>query len=176
MTKLNLTLGREQVDKNVVDATAAEKAMGDFLTALGIAWQDDVNMRNTPKRVTRMFTDELYKGRTEECPNITNFDDKDNRVYNSLLTSGPWPVYSSCSHHMLPVYGSCIIGVLPVNGSPIPGLSKYGRLVEWYARRPQLQEDLVEAIANHVQQATKAKAVGVYICATHMCCTHQVGS
>lgn len=160
-----------KINPENIDHVKATKAIENFLDALGIDWKNDVNMVGTPARVSKMYIQELYSGLTEAPPRLTDFDT--NREYNSLRVSGPWPVYSSCSHHMMPVYGSCVIGIISKPQSKLPGLSKYGRIVDWFSRRPQLQESLCADIADYMLENFDPLALGVYISASHMCCTHR---
>jgi len=142
----------------------AEDAFGCFLTALGFDFQNDPNMDETPKRVSKMYIEEIFSGVYTEQPKITVFPNTEN--YDELIISS-WDFSSTCSHHALPFLGKVIIGILP--GDKLLGLSKYGRIVEWFAHRPQLQENLTQQIGNHLMGLIKPKGLGVYVKAHHMC-------
>ncbi len=148
-----------------------EEAMKDILTALGIDFKNDPNTKDTPKRVAKMFVDEVFVGRFSKPPKVTSFP---NTQYDQMIVVGPIPVKSYCSHHFVPIVGQCWIGILPdlVKGKLI-GLSKYNRLTHWICRRPQIQEEMTNQIANKIEELTHAQGVAVYIEASHMCGTHR---
>ncbi len=142
----------------------AEKAFGEFLTALGFDWQSDPNMSDTPLRVSKMYCEDIFSGLYTEQPKMTVFPNEEG--YDQLIVT-QWNFSSLCSHHFCPFLGNVIIGILP--SERLLGFSKYGRVVEWFARRPQLQENLTQQIGNHLMEILEPRALGVYVKAQHMC-------
>jgi len=142
-------------------------AVGNLLTSLGFAWRDNPNMMDTPNRVAKMFINELFSGVYEEPPIITSFPNE--HRYSQLVVSSGIYFHSMCSHHLLAFSGYACIGILPNENGDLPGYSKYARVVEHYARRPQLQENLTEEIATHLEKALKPAGIGVYLRAKHGC-------
>lgn len=146
----------------------AERAFGDFLTALGYDWQNDSNMNGTPRRVAKMYIDEVTSGSYSNPPKITSFENQTR--YNGMVFQGNITVKSLCSHHMQPFFGKCHVAYIPDEEGQVIGLSKLNRIVDWFARRPQLQEQLTQQIHNYINQVTvKNKGVAVVIEANHMC-------
>jgi GTP cyclohydrolase IA len=152
---------------------AAEKHFGQFLTALGFDWKKDVHMQDTPNRVSKMYIEELFKGLFEDVPVVTRFKkvstNNDTNLQNIIV--GPIDVKSLCSHHFLPIRGEAYIGVF-VSTDDLPGLSKYARLVNYYSRRPQVQERLTMQIAEHIV-SLDLPDVAVLIKAQHYCTCHR---
>jgi len=149
---------------NKVDMDKARESFGNFLTALGFDWTSDPNMSDTPKRVSKMYAQEIFEGLYTEEPETTVFPNTEG--YDQLIVSR-WDFSSTCSHHYLPFIGSVSIGILP--GDKLLGLSKYGRVLEWFAHRPQLQENLTQQVGKHLMKLLEPKALGVYVKAQHMC-------
>ena len=148
------------------DKALAEVAMEDFLTALGFDWENDPNMAETPARVAKAFINDLYKGVYTSEPKITTFDNL--AGYDGMVFDGNIDVKSSCSHHMLPFLGYAHVAYIP--GKKIIGLSKLNRIVEWYAQRPQVQENLTMEIHDFINAICEGNlGVAVMIEAKHMC-------
>jgi GTP cyclohydrolase I len=143
-----------------VDPEAAQDAAADLLTALGLDLTDE-NLAETPRRMARALI-EMTSGSDFELTTFPNDED-----YDELVLVQDLPVRSLCEHHMLPFVGVAHIGYLP--GERILGLSKFARLVELHARRPQTQERLTKRIADHLQDQLQARGVGVVIEAEHTC-------
>jgi len=137
-----------------------------LLESLVIDTQADHNTKDTARRVAKMYLNEVFGGRYVEQPAITTFPNQD---YDQIYVTGPISVRSTCAHHFQPFVGKCWIGVYP--GDNVIGLSKFNRLVEWYANRPSIQEELTVQIADAVENLTAAKGVAVLIKAEHMCMT-----
>jgi len=145
-----------------------EFVYGQFLTILGYDWEHDCNMKDTPKRVTKMFIQEITEGSYCEEPRITTFDN--NSQYSGLVFEGNISVRSLCSHHMMPFIGKCHIAYIPSLKGQIIGLSKLNRIVDWFAKRPQLQENLTTQIHDYlVKKLKKCKGVAIMIEADHLC-------
>ncbi len=126
---------------------------------------DDPNAAETPKRLARMWVEELFRGRFSPPPRITIFPNR--KSVDELIISKGIKVISVCSHHWQPIIGECSIGYLP--GKYIIGLSKLTRIVDWFARRAQIQEELGEQIADFIEELIHPKALGVVIKAKHYC-------
>ncbi len=151
-------------------AEAARK-IAELFDVLHIDHVNDHNTRETPARVAKMFVEEILRGRYDEPPRITEFENVDR--HSSLIVTGPIDVRSTCAHHMMPIYGQAIIGILPAPDGKIIGLSKYDRIVDYFCSRLQIQEELVNQIGNHIVDMTTPRGVAVRISAVHMCKTHR---
>src|SRR3954466_10306564 len=145
-----------------VDLPAAERAAGDLLRALGVAL-DSESLRGTPARMARAFAD-LFTPRPFD---LTTFPNEEG--YDELVLARGIPLRSVCEHHMLPFTGVAHVGYLP--GERIVGLSKLARVVELFARRPQVQERLTVQVASWLQSQLSPRGVGVVVEAEHMCMT-----
>jgi len=136
-----------------------------IMHTLGLDLTDD-SLQGTPKRVAKLFVNELFKGLSPETkPSMSTFENKYN--YKQMLVEKNITVYSNCEHHFLPIVGKCHLAYIP-NGKVI-GLSKMNRIVDYYSRRPQVQERLAIQILNEMKQALNTENVAVYIDAEHMC-------
>jgi GTP cyclohydrolase IA len=127
--------------------------------------RNDPNCTQTPKRLAKMLVGELFAGRFEEPPKMTVFPNRNN--VNNLIISRGIEVMSVCSHHWQPISGMCAIGYIP--NKNVVGLSKLTRIVNWFSRRGQIQEELGEQIADYLEKLIKPKALGVVINAKHYC-------
>ncbi len=143
-----------------VDLGAVEKAATDLLVALGQPVDSD-GMRETPRRMARAFAELL----ATPAFDFTTFANTES--YDELVLVEDIPVCSLCEHHMLPFTGVAHIGYLP--GDKILGLSKFARVVDFFARRAQTQERLTKQIAEHLKGRLDARGVGVVIEADHAC-------
>ena len=143
-----------------VDPGAAEQAAADLLTALGVDLTDE-NVSETPRRMARALI-EMTSGPDFELTTFPN-----DEGYDELVVVQDIQLQSVCEHHMLPFVGVAHIGYLP--GDRILGLSKFARMVELHARRPQTQERLTKRIADHLQDELRPRGVGVVIAAEHTC-------
>ncbi len=141
-----------------------EKKVAEMLDILRIS-RKDPNSTHTPLRVAKMLVNELLIGRYEHPPKITVFPNR--KHVNNLIISQGIEVMSMCSHHWQTISGRCVIGYIP--GDYVVGVSKLSRIVQWFARRPQIQEELGEQIADYIQKMLKPKALGVVIKAKHFC-------
>ena len=143
-----------------VDPGAAERAAADLLTALGLDLTDE-NVAETPRRMAQALI-EMTSGPEFELTTFPN-----DEGYDELVVVQDIQLQSVCEHHMLPFVGVAHIGYLP--GDRILGLSKFARMVELHARRPQTQERLTKRIADHLQEQLRPRGVGVVIAAEHTC-------
>lgn len=160
----NTALSREEKDKMIIEA---KKAYEKFLEALGYDWINDPNMKKTPFRVAKMMVEEITSGAYDTAPRIATFPSSG---YSGMVTQCNIEVKSLCSHHFLPFVGVCHIAYVPSGHGNVVGLSKLNRIVHWFAKRPQLQEQLTKQIHDHLKYVLgEALGVAVYIRAEHMC-------
>lgn len=159
-----------QCEQDAMISAAALK-VNELLDILQIDHRHDHNTRHTADRVARMLVCELLRGRFTAPPKITEFDNA--QAYDHLIVTGPIAVRSTCAHHLLPIYGEAYIGILPASDGKIVGLSKYDRIVEYFAARFQIQEELVAQIANYIEEVSKPYGLAVRISAVHMCKTQR---
>lgn len=137
----------------------------DVLDALVIA--RDHNTEGTAKRVAKMFVRELFQGRYQCRPAMTDFPNS--KKLDELYTVGPITVRSTCAHHFCPIEGQAWCGVVP--GERIIGLSKFARLANWVLSRPQIQEEAVVQLADELEDLIKPQGLGVVIRCRHACMT-----
>jgi GTP cyclohydrolase I len=125
----------------------------------------DPNLVGTEERVARMYL-EIFTGLEEGTePTVTTFPNDEG--YNQMVSVRDVPFYSMCAHHFLPFFGRAHIGYIP--GAKIVGLSKLARIVEFYARRPQIQERMTEQVIGFLQQRLEPLGAIVVIEANHLC-------
>jgi len=146
-----------------------EKYFQKVLESLKIDTENDHNTQETAKRVAKMMVREVFAGRYEPKPRITSFPNA--TAYDELYLTGPIKIRSTCAHHFQPIVGNAWVGVFP--GKNVIGLSKFNRLVDWVASRPQIQEEMTVQIADIIEQETQAEGVAVVVKAEHMCMTHR---
>ena len=138
------------------------------MDALGFDWRSDPNSADTPRRVAKAFVNDLAAGCYNEPPNITTFDNVDQ--YDGLVFQGNIKTNSFCSHHHLPFIGQTHVAYIPGKEGQVIGLSKLNRIVEWYARRPQVQENLTMQIHKYIDEVcVDNKGVAVLVSANHTC-------
>ena len=137
----------------------AAKAYGQFLTALGVNWENDPNSSETPKRVSKAYVNDLWKGRYEIPSDITSFPSDG---YAGVVLEKDIPVISQCSHHHQTILGKAHIAYIPGEDKKVIGLSKLNRIVEHFSRRGAIQEQLTMAIHNAVDKAVEGNK-GVYV-------------
>jgi GTP cyclohydrolase I len=145
-----------------VDLARAERAAAAFLDALGVPRGTDATAA-TPRRMAQAYAELL----TPRPFALTTFPNDEN--YDELVLASAIPVQSVCEHHMLPFVGTAHVGYLP--GERILGLSKLARVVELFARRPQVQERLTTQVADWLQTQLHPRGVGVVVEAEHLCMT-----
>ena len=145
-----------------IDLTRAERAAAAFLDALGVPGDTDATAA-TPRRMAQAYAELL----TPRSFALTTFPNDEN--YDELVLASGIPVQSVCEHHMLPFVGTAHVGYLP--GERILGLSKLARVVELFARRPQVQERLTTQVADWLQTHLQPRGVGVVVEAEHLCMT-----
>ena len=151
----------QDIENEVADAFQG------VLEALGIDTQNDHNTKDTARRVAKMFVHEIFRGRYYPPPKVTAFPNV--KQYDQIYMSGPISINSTCAHHFQPITGKAYVGIFP--GKKVVGLSKFNRMVDWVASRPQIQEEMTEQIADMIEQETEAKGVAVIVKAEHFCMT-----
>ena len=142
----------------------AAKAYEKFLDALKFNWREDPNAANTPKRVAKAYVNDLIAGCYSEAPAITSFPSD----YSGMLFEGNIPLVSMCAHHHQNIIGVVHIAYIP--DGRVVGLSKLNRIVEFYGRRPTIQEDLTTQIHDAVNTVCENnKGVAIVVSAAHQC-------
>ncbi len=163
--------------RDVTDLTEVETSFDDeekidliaghvrgILTTLGLDL-DEANLRGTDQRVARMYL-EMFHGLSEGAePTVTTFPNEEG--YKHMVMEKDIPFYSMCSHHLVPFYGHAHIAYIP--NESIIGLSKLPRILEFYAKRPQLQERLTEQVVNFLVEKLQPQGAMVVIEARHLC-------
>lgn len=136
-----------------------------ILQTLGMDLTDD-SLKGTPNRVAKMFVKELFGGlNPNKKPNSSTFEN--NYKYGEMLVEKNITVYSTCEHHLLPIVGRAHVAYIS-NGRVI-GLSKMNRVVDYFAKRPQVQERLTMQIVQELQRALGTENVACVIDAKHLC-------
>jgi len=142
-----------------------EGDVANMLQTLGMDLTDD-SIKGTPRRVAKMFVKEIFGGlNPKRRPKPSTFDN--NYKYGEMLVEKNITVYSTCEHHLLPIVGKAHVAYIS-NGNVI-GLSKMNRIVDFYAKRPQVQERLTMQIVQELQQALGTDDVACVIDAKHLC-------
>jgi len=144
-----------------------EEKMQGVLDSMVIDTQSDHNTSDTARRVAKMYLNEVFKGRYQKQPVITEFPNAEH--LNELMIVGPITVRSACSHHFCPVIGKVWIGVMPNEHTNVIGLSKYARLAEWVMGRPQIQEEAVVQLADLIMEKTQPDGLAIVMEASHYC-------
>ena len=141
---------------------------GRYMTALGFDWKNDPNSADTPMRVAKAFVNDLASGVYSEPPKITAFENING--YDGIVFQGNITLHSFCSHHHLPFIGKAHVAYIPTPDGRVIGLSKLNRIVEFYARRPQVQENLTIQVHDHINKECGDNiGVSVMVEANHMC-------
>ena len=147
----------------------AAKHYGNFLNAMGFDYTADRQTVDTPRRVAKAWLKDLVLGSITEAPSMTVFPNEEN--YNGVVIQTGIPVVSMCAHHNLPFTGYASVAYVP--GEKVVGLSKLNRVVDWFSRRPQMQESLTQQIHTFLSEQMSCKSVAVSIAAKHMCCSNR---
>ncbi|MDO6437580.1 GTP cyclohydrolase I FolE [Cyclobacterium sp. 1_MG-2023] len=142
-----------------------EKHFKEIMNILGLDLKDD-SLKGTPKRVAKMFVKEVFSGLDpKNKPEVKLFANK--YKYNEMLVEKDITFFSHCEHHFVPIYGKAHVAYIS-NGNVI-GLSKINRIVQYFAKRPQVQERLTVQIGNELKNALGTDDVAVIMDADHMC-------
>jgi len=137
----------------------------EIMNVLGLDLNDD-SLQGTPKRVAKMYVEEIFSGlNPENKPHAKLFDNK--FQYNEMLVEKDITFYSNCEHHFVPIIGKAHVGY--ISAGLVIGLSKINRIVQYYAKRPQVQERLTMQIAEDLKKTLNTESVGVVVDATHLC-------
>jgi GTP cyclohydrolase I len=168
LRKSNTNIPRtvKEREKMIKDATIH---YGKFLNAMGFDYEADPQTIDTPRRVAKSWVNDLIIGSVSDEPSITVFPNEDN--YDGVVIQTGIPVVSLCAHHNLPFVGYASVAYVP--GEMVVGLSKLNRIVDFYARRPQMQESLTQQIHTFLSNKLDCKSVAVSIASKHMCCSNR---
>lgn len=136
-----------------------------IMLILGLDLTDD-SLKDTPDRIARMYVKEVFSGlNPENKPDVALFENK--YSYNEMLVEKNITVYSYCEHHFVPIIGKAHVAYF--SSGKVIGLSKINRIVQYYCKRPQVQERLTEEIAMALKEALQTEDVAVVIDAAHLC-------
>ena len=142
-----------------------EKHFRHIMEIMGLDLTDD-SLKGTPKRVAKMYIKEIFSGLDpKNKPDIALFDNK--YKYDQMLVEKDITVFSNCEHHFVPIYGKAHVAY--ISSGKVIGLSKLNRIVEYFSKRPQVQERLTVQIANELKDALQTEDIAVVIDAKHMC-------
>ena len=137
----------------------------EIMRTLGLDLTDD-SLSGTPKRVAKMYVKEVFSGlNPKNRPQTKLFENKYN--YDQMLVEKEITVYSHCEHHLVPIYGRAHVAYF--SSGKVIGLSKINRIVQYFARRPQVQERLTVQIGKELERILQTESVGVVLDANHMC-------
>jgi GTP cyclohydrolase I len=162
----NLPRSAEEIEEMIEKAS---EAYAGFLTAVGFDYKADRQTVDTPRRVAKAWLKDLIVGSITPEPNITVFPNDEN--YDGLVIQSGIPIVSMCAHHNLAFTGYATVAYVPAEN--VIGLSKLNRIVEWFARRPQMQESLTQQIHDYVADKMTCESVAVSIACKHTCCSHR---
>ena len=141
------------------------KLFGEIMDVMGLDLTDD-SLKGTPERVAKMYIDEIFSGlNPNNKPKIALFDNI--YQYNQMLVEKNITFYSNCEHHFVPIIGKAHIAY--ISSGKVIGLSKLNRIVQYYAKRPQVQERLTNQIAEDLKNTLQTEDVAVIIDAKHLC-------
>jgi len=144
---------------------AIKKDVFHIMETLGLDLTDD-SLKGTPKRVAKMFVKEIFGGlNPKKKPKASTFDNK--YKYGEMLVEKNITLYSTCEHHFLPIVGKAHVAY--ISKGNVIGLSKMNRIVEYYAKRPQVQERLTIQVVRELQKALGTDDVACVIDAKHLC-------
>lgn len=142
-----------------------EEHFKQIMEALGLDLRDD-SLKGTPRRVAKMYVKEIFGGlNPADAPKASTFENKYN--YSEMLVEKDITVYSTCEHHFLPIVGKAHVAYF--SDGKVIGLSKMNRIVEYYAKRPQVQERLTIQVVKHLQKYLGTENVACVIDAKHLC-------
>ncbi|RAJ17072.1 GTP cyclohydrolase I FolE [Olleya aquimaris] len=137
----------------------------EIMQVMGLDLTDD-SLKGTPNRVAKMYIDEIFSGlNPQNKPKIALFDNK--YQYNQMLVEKNITFYSNCEHHFVPIIGKAHVAY--ISSGKVIGLSKLNRIVQYYAKRPQVQERLTNQIAEDLKATLQTDDVAVIIDAKHLC-------
>lgn len=144
---------------------AIEGKFRDIMEILGLDLTDD-SLKGTPRRVAKMYVKEVFSGlNPENKPQARLFDNK--YKYDQMIVEKNITFYSHCEHHFVPIYGKAHVAYF--SSGKVIGLSKINRIVQYFSKRPQVQERLTIQIAEEMKKSLKTEDVAVVMDATHLC-------
>jgi len=144
---------------------AIKKDVASIMQTLGLDLTDD-SLKGTPNRVAKMFVTELFGGlHPDNKPEASTFDNK--YKYGEMLVEKNITLYSTCEHHLLPIVGRAHVAY--ISKGKVIGLSKMNRIVDYFAKRPQVQERLTIQVVRELQKALGTDDVACVIDAKHLC-------
>ena len=142
-----------------------EKNFREIMEVLGLDLEDD-SLKDSPRRIAKMYVREIFSGlNPANKPSITVF--KNNYNYKRMIIEKDITLYSTCEHHFVPIIGKAHVAYFPTD--KVIGLSKLNRIVQFFAKKPQLQEKLTEEIAREMMNVLETEDVAVQIEADHLC-------
>jgi GTP cyclohydrolase I len=142
-----------------------EQHFEEIMNILGLDLSDD-SLRGTPHRVAKMYVKEIFSGlNPTNKPDIRTF--ANNYQYKQMLVEKDITFYSQCEHHFVPIIG--VAHVAYISTGRVVGLSKLNRIVQYYARRPQVQERMTRQIAEELKESLQTEDVAVVLAADHLC-------
>lgn len=153
----------EMDDETKIDLIAAN--FKDIMHILGLDLTDD-SLQGTPYRVAKMYVNEVFSGlNPKNKPQIALFENK--YRYNQMLVEKDITFFSNCEHHFVPIFGK--VHVAYISNGHVIGLSKINRIVQYFAKRPQVQERFTVQIANELMEVLKTDDIAIVVDAAHMC-------
>ncbi len=161
----NVILTESQKEEMI---TKSSVHVGNLLTELGFKWQEDPHLSGTPRRVAKAYVNDILCGCYNQAPNVTAFDNVEK--YDGIVFSGNIEVTSICAHHMQSFLGKAHVAYIPSATGKVIGLSKLNRIVDFFARRFNVQENLTMQIHNYIDGVCEGNSgVAVVIDSNHSC-------
>ena len=166
MTSIETPLREDAFNKTDEEKMAnIEKLFGGIMEELGLDMTDD-SLKGTPYRVAKMYVKEMFKGlNPENKPSLSIFDNK--YQYDKMLVEKDITFTSACEHHFLPIVGKAHVAY--ISSGKVVGLSKINRIVEYYGKRPQVQERMTLQVFNDLKEALQTEDIIVVVEAEHLC-------
>ena len=146
------------------DPAAVEAAVAELLRALGLSVLDEPELAQTPARVADLYREAFSGLDPANSPDLATFP---HAGHGELVIVRDLEFHSLCVHHMVPFFGRALVAYLP--GDTLVGISAAARLLEFYSRRPQLQERMGQQIAEHLERLIRPRGVAVVVEARHLC-------
>lgn len=155
----------EAISRHQEKLKTIEYHFAKIMEALGLKL-DDPSLKETPKRVAKMYINEVFKGLNEDnFPSISFFENASG--YRDMVLVDKIKVYSYCEHHFVPFFGKAAVAYIPKDR--VIGLSKINRIVQFYASKPQIQEKLTAEIGEKLKELLKTDDIAVFVEANHLC-------
>jgi GTP cyclohydrolase I len=166
LSAINTPLRDDAFELSDVEKIAKiEQHFREIMETLGLDLTDD-SLKGTPRRVAKMYVKEIFSGlNPKNKPKATLFENK--YKYNEMLVEKDISFYSNCEHHFVPIFGKAHVAY--ISSGKVIGLSKLNRIVQYFAKRPQVQERLTVQIGKELQQILQTEDVAVVMDAKHLC-------